>query len=71
MLPPLTIIEGTVLDFHLHFRVIYGEFVQTYEGTDNTMNGRTIDAIALGPSSNLQGGIRCYSLVSGRILNHA
>jgi len=67
-LSPLSIVEGTVLDFNLHFKVIFGEFVQTCEGTDNTMKARTVDALALGPNGNLQGGIRCYSLDSGKIL---
>ena len=64
-LSPATIIEGTVIDYHKHFHVVFGEFVQTFEGSDNTMNKRTIDAIALGPN----GGIRCYSLSTCRILS--
>ena len=48
ILPPITIVEGIVLDYNLHFKVIFSEFVQTYKGTDNTMSLRTIDAIALG-----------------------
>jgi hypothetical protein len=32
------------------------------------MKSRTVGSIALGPTGNLQGGIRCYSLVNGRIL---
>ena len=38
VLPPLTIVEGNTLDFQKHFHVIFGEYVHTYEGTDNTMN---------------------------------
>ena len=67
-LSPLSIAEGTVLDFNLHFRVIFGEFMQACEGSTNTMKQRMIDAIALGPNGNSQGGIRCYSLESGKIL---
>jgi len=69
VLPPVTIIEGTVIDYYKHFHVVFGEFVQTFEGSDNTMNKRTIDAIALGPNGNLQGGIRCFSLSTGKILS--
>ena len=68
ILPPITIVEGIFLDYNLHFKVIFGEFVQTYEGTDNTMSPRTADTIALGPAMNMQGRIRCFSLVSGRVL---
>ena len=58
----LSIAEGMVLDFNSHFRIIFGEFVQTCEGSANTMKKRMIDAITLGPNGNLQGGKRCYSL---------
>ena len=53
VLPPLTIVEGLVLDYNLHFRVIFGEFCQTYESTSNTMNLRATNAVALGPNENL------------------
>ena len=33
---PLTIVEGFVLDYHIHFQAILGEYGQTYEcTTDN------------------------------------
>ena len=67
ILSPLTIVEGTTLDFNLHFRVIFGEFVQTYDGTNNAMSLRSTDAIALSPNSNLQGGIICFSLATGKM----
>jgi hypothetical protein len=67
-LSPLTILEGVVLDYNLHFQVIFGEYAQTYEVTTNDMKRRTVGAIALGPTGNLQGGIRFYSLITGRIL---
>jgi hypothetical protein len=70
-LSPYTIIEGVILDYDLHFQVIFGEYAQTYEGTDNTNKERTVGAIALGPSGNLQGGIKKFSLDSGEILNRA
>jgi len=62
VLPPVRIIEGTIIDYYKHFHVVFGEIVQTFEGSDNTMNKRTVDAIALGLNGNLQGGIRCFSL---------
>jgi hypothetical protein len=70
-LSPYTIIEGVILDYDLHFQVIFGEYAQTYEGTDNTNKERTVGAIALGPSGNLQGGVKIFSLDSGEILNRA
>ena len=35
---PHTLLEGTYLDYNLHFQVIFGEFGMVYDGTDNTMN---------------------------------
>lgn len=70
-LSPLTILEGVVLDYNLHFQVIFGEYVHTYDDTTNTMKSRTVGAIALGPNGNLQGGIRCYNLVTGKILSRS
>ena len=66
-LSSLTILEVTCLDYHLHFRVMHGEFLQTCEGTRNDMNLRTIDALALGPNTHFQGGIRCFSLVTIKV----
>ena len=70
-LSPLTILEGIVLDYNLHFQVIFGEYAHTYESTTNTAKSRTVGAIALGPTGNLQGGVRFFSLVSGKILQRA
>ena len=53
ILSPLTIVERVVLDYNLYFKVIFGKFVQTYKGTDNSMTYRMIDTIALGPNGNL------------------
>ena len=69
VLPPMTIVEGIVLDYNKHFHVIFGEYLHTYEGTTNTMKERTVTGLALGPSGNLQGGIRCYSLATGKVLH--
>ena len=69
ILPPITIVEGLVVNFNKYFHVIFGEYMHTYEGTDNTMKVRTVAALALGPSGNLQGGVRCYSLRTGKVLH--
>ena len=47
----------------------FGEYVQTHEQTDSTMNERTVSAIKLRPSGNLQGSLYYYSLATGRILH--
>ena len=68
VLPPLTIIKNITLDYNLYFKVIFGEYCQTYKGTRNDLTLRTIDAIALSPNGNMQGGIRYYSLAMERVL---
>ena len=45
----MTIVEGVKLDYHKYFKVIPGEYAQTFEGSDNTMKERTIGALALRP----------------------
>ena len=67
IISPLTIVEGLLLDYNLHFRLIYGEFVQTFEGSNNTMEPHTVDSVGLGPAGNLQGGLRCFSMVSVKV----
>ena len=69
VMPPITIVEGTILDFNIHFPVIFGKFVHTYEGTHNNMTPRTVKALALDPAiNNLQGVVHCFSLYTGKIL---
>ena len=68
-LPPVTIVEGLKMDFKKHFHVIPGEYMMTFEGTTNGMDSRTTGVLAMGPSTNVQGGIRCFSLATGKILH--
>ena len=47
------IFEGTVLSFNLNFRVMFGGFLQTFEGSKKTINMRIVDAFSNGPSDNV------------------
>ena len=38
VLPPVTIVEDLVVDYNKHFHVIFGKYIHTYEGTNNTIN---------------------------------
>ena len=42
-----------------------------YESTTHTTKSRTVGAIALGPTGNLQDGVLLFSLVSDNILQRA
>ena len=65
MLPLLTIVERLVLDYNLHFNVVFREYLQTCKGTRNDLTLHTINSLALGSNENMQDGIRCYSLATG------
>ena len=69
LLHPMTIVKGLLSDFNKHFHVLFGKYGNMYEGTTNTMELRSVGALALGPSGNTQGGVRCYSLHTGKILS--
>ena len=66
---PRTIITGQLLDYHKHCRYKLGEYDQTHEEHDNSLQSRTVGAIALRPTGNQQGGYFFMSLHTGRIIN--
>ena len=68
-LSPKTIVTGLVIDYDKHCRIEYGQYVQTHEKHDNTMATRTIGALALRPTGNLQGGHYFFSLMTGKRLH--
>ena len=68
-LSPRELITGKSVDFNIHCKYEFGEYAQTHESTDNTMNERTVGALALRPTGNAQGGHFFLSLTTGRRLN--
>ena len=67
---PRCIVTGMTIDYVKHCRLLFGEYVQTHEETNNaTGHERTIGALALRPTGNQQGGHYFFSLRSGRIIN--
>eukprot|EP00957_Ditylum_brightwellii_P136668 10422235-Ditylum_brightwellii.AAC.3 len=66
---PHTIMTGATVDFNKHCSLEYGTFVHTHESHTNDMAPRTVGAIALRPTGNLQGGYFFFSLSSGRRIN--
>lgn len=53
---PRTIMTGIKLDLVKHYKLEFGSYFQTHEAHDNSMTTGTIDAIALCPTGNVQGG---------------
>ena len=68
---PRTIITGLTIDYNKHVKHNFGEYVQTHEEVDNSMQSCTVVAIALRPTSNVQGGHYYLSLHTRRCLNCA
>ncbi len=48
---PSEFVLNQKLDFNAHCKVEFGEYVQTHEEHDNSMDSRTIGAIATRPST--------------------
>ena len=64
-----TIVMGQQVDYKRHGRFQFGEYAQTHEEHNNSMNPRTIGAIALRPVGNGQGSFYFMSITTGRVLN--
>ena len=66
---PRTILTGHCIEYSTHCQLEFGEYVQTHEEHDNSMQPRTIGALSLRPTGNIQGGYFFFSLMTGRVLN--
>ena len=68
-LSPRTILMGQQVDYKCHCRFQFREYAQTHEEHNNSMNPRTVSALALHPDGNGQGSFYVLSISTGRILN--
>ena len=68
-LSPPTILMGQQVDYKHHCRFQFGEYTQTHEEHNNSMNPRMVGAIALRPVGNGQGSFYFLSITTGRVLN--
>ena len=68
-LSPRTILTGKQVDYKRHCRYQFGEYTQTHEEHNNSMNPRTVGAIALRPVSNGQRSFYFLSVTTRRMLN--
>ena len=60
---------GQQVDYKRHCRFQFGEYTQTHEAHNNSMNPRTVGALALRPVGNGQGSFYFLSIATGRVLN--
>ena len=68
-LSPRTISTGQKVDYKRHCRFQFGEYTQTHEEHNNSMNARTVGALALRPVGNGPGSFYFLSISTGRVLN--
>ncbi|KAI2499082.1 Reverse transcriptase (RNA-dependent DNA polymerase) [Fragilaria crotonensis] len=68
-LSPRAIVVGSTIDYNNHVKLEFGQYVQTHEPHNNSMQTRTVGALALRPTGNEQGGHYFFSLTTGRRLN--
>ena len=66
---PRELITGVAIDYLKHCTLEYGAYAQVHEEHNNSMAARTVGAIAMRPTGNVQGGYWFYSLNTGRMLN--
>ena len=69
-LSPMELLTGRSLDFNKHCKLAPGAYCLVHEETmpTNTMEERATGAIAIGPTSNMQGSYRFLSLRTGQII---
>ena len=66
---PRTLLTGLTMNYNRHCQLEFGEYVQTHEEHDNSLNPHTIGALALHPTGNVQGGYFFFSLTTGKVIN--
>ena len=62
---PRYLLTGRELEYLVHVRLEFGEYVQTHEKHGNRMTDRTLGAVCLGPNGNAQGGHYFMCLSTG------
>jgi len=70
IISPRSLITGVPLDYKKHCQLAFGSYAQTHEEPEqtNSLNTRTVGAIGLGPTGNLQGSYKFLSLRSGKLI---
>jgi hypothetical protein len=67
-LSPRNIITGIQFDYHKHCKLQFGSYVQAHQepSPTNTQAARTVGAICLGPTGNIQGSYKFLNLRTGK-----
>ena len=66
---PREIVLGRSIDYNLHCRATFGQYVHIHIDPDvtNNMKGRTFAGIYLGPTGNLLGTVKAMDLNTGHV----
>ena len=66
---PREIVLGRSIDYNLHRRTTFGQYLHAHIDLDvtNDMKGRTFAGIYLGPTGNLQGTVKTMDLNTGHV----
>ena len=65
---PKEISTGFKVNFLQHWKLEFGDYVQTHEEHTNDMRSCMICALSQRPTSNSQGGKNFYSLTTGHVI---
>jgi len=67
---PREIVTGRKIDMDKDCRALFGSYVEASKDAiiTNTMDERTHSCIALGPAGNLQGSLKCFDLLTGKLV---
>jgi len=67
---PREIVLGRPLDAERDLKARFGDYVEASVDADvtNDIKGRTHPCIALGPSGNWQGSVKCFDLGTGKVV---
>ena len=67
---PQEIVTGRQLDVNKDCRAPFGAYVEASidENVNNTMKDRTHSCHSLGPAGNLQGLLKCFDILTGKVV---
>jgi hypothetical protein len=65
---PRVLFTVTPVDYKKELSIAFGDYVESYEGTDNTSRARSSMCIALYPTAKLYG---CMGAVEGRVTDES
>jgi len=67
---PRGIVTGVQFDYNKHCKLAFGSYVQAHEEPNptNSQTARTVGAICLGPTGNMQGSYKFLNLRTGMLL---